>query len=261
MHGVAGGAEGHGFVVLAFEDFDFCGGTKMEVFEKIEEAFFLFVDTNNFGGIVELQFRKKHRAFLAKLSESAAQGNPMRTGFVSSETLHEESFDFGGDGVFHALGFGMRFGPGEADDFREKHLGELVAEREMLGDFAALGGEKNASTALNFDVTIACHAFEGGGDGWRSDVELFSEASADGHLVFFEHFPDGFEVVFARNAGFVALQGVSCWRYVPDIFARSSESSGAKAPIVKLLIEELKLRPLREIQKHISETLHKMRLL
>lgn len=185
MHGVAGGAEGHGFVVLALEDFDFRGRTKMEAFEKIKEAFFLFVDANNFGGIVELQFRKKDRAFLAKLSESAAQGNSVRTGFVSGETLHEESFDFRRDGVFHAFSFGMRFGPRQADDFGEKHLGELVAEREMLGDFAPLGGEKNASITLDFDVTIACHAFEGGGDGGRSDFKLFGETSADGHLVFF----------------------------------------------------------------------------
>ncbi len=79
----------------------------------------------------------------------------------------------------------------------------------MLGDFAALGGEENVSTALHFDVPIASHALNGGGNGRRSDFELFGESSADGHLVFFQHFPDGFEVVFARNAGFVALQGVS----------------------------------------------------
>jgi len=48
----------------------------MKVLEKFEEAFFLFVDTNNFGGIVKLQFGKKDRAFLAKLGESAAQGTP-----------------------------------------------------------------------------------------------------------------------------------------------------------------------------------------
>ena len=79
----------------------------------------------------------------------------------------------------------------------------------MLGNFAALGGEKNTSTPLNFDVAIASHALDGGGDRRRGDVELFGEASADGHLVFFQHFPNGFEVVFARNAGFVALQGFS----------------------------------------------------
>ena len=81
------------------------------IVEKFEELPVLFVDANNFGGIVELQFRKKDRAFLAKLSESAAQGNSVRTGFVSRKALHEESFDFGGDGVLHAFGFGVRFGP------------------------------------------------------------------------------------------------------------------------------------------------------
>ncbi len=84
----------------------------MEVLQKFEESFFLLVDTNNFGGIVELQFGKKDRAFLAKLRESATQRNSMRTAFVSGETLHEQSFDFRGDGMLHAFGLSMRFGPG-----------------------------------------------------------------------------------------------------------------------------------------------------
>ena len=87
-------------------------------------------------------------------------------------------------------------------------------------NFAALGGEKNTSTPLNIDVAIASHALDGGGDGRRGDVELLGEASADGHLVFFQHFPNGFEVVFARNAGFVALQGVACWCCVPNFFRK-----------------------------------------
>jgi len=105
-------------------------------------------------------------------------------------------------------------------DFGEKHFGELVAKREMLGNFAALGGEKNTSTPLNFDVAIASHALDGGGDGRPGDVELLGEAGTDGHLVFFQHSPNGFEVVFARNAGFVVLQGVSCWCCVPNCFRK-----------------------------------------
>ena len=60
---------------------------------------------------MKLQFGKKDRAFLAKLGESAAQGNAMRTGFVSRKALHEESFDFGGDGVLQAFGFGHALWP------------------------------------------------------------------------------------------------------------------------------------------------------
>ena len=209
VHGAAGGAEGHGFVVLALQDFDLGGRTKMEVFEKFQETLFLFVDANNFGGIVELQLGEKNRAFFAKLSKSPTQGNSMRTGFVSREALGKESFDFRRNGVLHAFGFGMRFGPGQADDFGEEHFGELVAKREMLSNSAALGGEENASTALNFDMAIASHALDGSSDGRRSDVEFLGEASADGHRIFFQHFPDGFEVVFARNAGLVALEHVS----------------------------------------------------
>lgn len=81
----------------------------------------------------------------------------------------------------------------------------------MLGDFAAFGGEKNASAALDFDVAIAGHALERSSDcGW-GDSKLFGETGANGHLVLFKHFPDGLEVILPRNAGFVTLQDVSLW--------------------------------------------------
>lgn len=122
MHGVASGTKGHGFVVFALEDFDFGGGAKMQAFEEFQEAFLFFVDTNNFGGVMKLQFGKKDSAFLAELRDSAAEGNSMGTRFVPREALHQEGLDFRRDSVFHALSFGVRFGPGQADDFREKHF-------------------------------------------------------------------------------------------------------------------------------------------
>ena len=120
--------------------------------------------------------------------------------------MSEERFDFRRDGVLEALGFRVGFGPRKADDFGEKHFGELMAEHEVLGDFAAFGGEQDLATALNFDVAVARHAFDGGGDGGRSDVEFLGQASADGELVFLAHFPNGLEVIFLRNAGFIAAQ-------------------------------------------------------
>src|ERR1700758_5161748 len=84
-----------------------------------------------------------------------------------------------------------------------------MAEHEALGNFAALGSEKDLASALDFDVAIASHALDGGGDGGRSDVELFGETSADGDLIFLAHLPDGLEVVFLRNAGLLSAQRVS----------------------------------------------------
>ena len=84
----------------------------MQAFEEFEEAFFFFIYAKNFGRVVELQLGERDSAFLAKLGESAAQGNSMRTGFVSREALHKERFNFRGDGMLHALGFGMGFCPG-----------------------------------------------------------------------------------------------------------------------------------------------------
>jgi hypothetical protein len=111
--------------------------------------------------------------------------------------------------VLHALGFGVRLGPRETDDFGEQNLGELVTNHEAVSEAAAFGSEKDASTTAHLDVTIAGHALESGGDGGRSDVEFFGEAGADGDLVFLKHFPNGLEVIFLRNTGFIAAQGVS----------------------------------------------------
>lgn len=64
----------------------------------------------------------------------------------------------------------------------------------------------NLAVALDFDVTIASHAFEGGSNGGRSNVKLLGEPGADGNLLFLAHFQDGLEVIFLRNAGFIAAQ-------------------------------------------------------
>jgi len=76
----------------------------------------------------------------------------------------------------------------------------------MLGELASLGGEVDGAAAPDFDVAIAGHALDGGGDGRRSNVKLLGQARADGGLLFFEHFPNSFEVIFLRNAGSIPLQ-------------------------------------------------------
>ena len=108
--------------------------------------------------------------------------------------------------MLHALRFRVSFSPGEADDFSKKHFGKLVTQHEMLCEFAALGGELDSAPALNFDVAVASHAFDCGGDRGWSDVQFFGETRADGSLLLLEHFPNGFEVIFLRDAGFIAAQ-------------------------------------------------------
>jgi hypothetical protein len=206
---LVGDAEGEGFVVTALLDFDFAGGQQMETLKKIQEAFVLFVDTEDRAGITGVEFGEEDAALFTKLGEAAAERDAMRAGFVGCEAFQEQDFDFRGDRVLEALGFGVGFSPGETDDFGEKHLGELVTQHEVLGDFAAFFREKNCSAALNFDMAVAGHALDGSGDGRRSDGEFLGQAGADGSLIFLRHFPDGFEVVFLRDAGFFAAQRVS----------------------------------------------------
>ena len=110
---------------------------------------------------------------LANFRDAAAERNAVRASFLRGETLDEKSFDGGRDGVFEAFGFRVRLRPGNADDVGEQHFCELMAEHEMFGGFAAFGGEMNLATALHGDMSIASHALECGGDGGRSDVELF----------------------------------------------------------------------------------------
>lgn len=84
-----------------------------------------------------------------------------------------------------------------------------MAKHEMVGDFAALGGEKDVAATQDFHVAIAGQTLDGGGDSGRSDFELFGEAGADGHWMLFAHFPDGLELIFLRDAGVIPSQRIS----------------------------------------------------
>ena len=113
---MVGDAEREGFVVTALLDFDFAGGQQVETFKKIQEAFVFFVDPEDRGGLAGIEFGE----------EDAAEWDAVRAGFVGGEAFQEQDFDFRGDSVLEAFGFGVGFSPGETDDFGEKHLGELV---------------------------------------------------------------------------------------------------------------------------------------
>ena len=206
MDGFTSDTQGESFVVATFEDFEFDGGEQVQVLQEVEEAFVFFVDAKKRGGIASAQFREKNAALLAELRDAATERNAVGTGFVSGEPLEEQGFDFGRNGVLHPLSFGVRFGPGQADHLGKKHLGKLVTEHEALREFTPLSGEQNFAAPLHFDVTVASHALNGGGNRGGSDVEFLGKAGTDGNLIFLVHLPNGFEVIFLRNASLIATQ-------------------------------------------------------
>lgn len=206
MHGVTGGAQRHGFVVLTLENFDLCARAQAKIFQKTQKTFILLIDAQNLRGFVGAKVGKKDAALLAELRNTAIDGDAVRTGFTISKALEQQCLDLRRYCVLHAFGFGVGFGPGKADDLSKQHFGKLVAKHEPLGKFAPLRGQQNVSATLYRDVPIAGHAFNGGSDSGRGNVKLFGEAGADGDLLFLQHFPNGFEVIFLRDASFVAAQ-------------------------------------------------------
>src|SRR5258705_3352340 len=81
-----------------------------------------------------------------------------------------------------------------------------MAQGEALGKLAALARKVDAAEAVHAHMAVAGHALQGCGDRGPGYVEFFGEACADGRLVLFEHLPNGFEVVFLRNAGLMPPQ-------------------------------------------------------
>ncbi len=209
VNGFASGAERHGFVVLAAFNSEFGAGSQLKAVEEFQELAVLFVHTNNFSFVFCAQIGEQDRALFAKFGDAAANGDTVRAGTVIAEALEEKFFDFRRDGMLKALGFVVRFRPRKADNFREQNFCELVAERHAFGELAALAGKIDVAGAIDANEIVAGEALERVGDGGRRDAEFFGEARADGRrLPFFEHFPNGFEIVFARDAGFLPLQSL-----------------------------------------------------
>jgi len=210
MDGFSRGAESHGFVVLAFFDAEFCSGTQMQAVKKFQELAVFFVDADDFRGIFRAQFRQQYDTLFAELRDSTANRNAMGATASVTEAFEEEGLDFGRDGVFEAFGFVVSFGPRKSDDVGEEHLGELMAKSHAFGKLAALAGKIDASGAIDANQIVAREAFERGGDSGRRDAEFFGEARADGRLPFFEHFPNCFQIIFARYAGLLPLHTSLC---------------------------------------------------
>lgn len=107
--------------------------------------------------------------------------------------------------MFEALSLLVGFGPRKPNDVREKHFGELMAECHAFGKLAAFTRKIDAAGAIDFHKIVTRKALQRSRNGGRSDAEFFGKARADGGLPFFEHFPDRFEIVFARDAGLLPL--------------------------------------------------------
>jgi hypothetical protein len=72
--------------------------------------------------------------------------------------------------VLEAFGFFVSAGPFEADYVGEQFFREAMTQDEMLGDFLAFRRELDVTAAADAEVASAGHAFQCGGDGWRSDA-------------------------------------------------------------------------------------------
>ncbi len=209
VNGFASGAERHRFVVLAAFDSEFGSGSQLKAIEEFQELAVFFVHANNFSFVFCAKIGEQDRALFAKFSDAATDGDAVRACAVVAETLEEKFFDFRRDGMLETLGFVVGFRPRKADDFGEQNFCELVAERHAFGELAAFAGKIDVAGAVDANEIVAGEALERVGDGGRCDAELFRETRADGRrLPFFEHFPNGFEIVFARDAGLLPLQSL-----------------------------------------------------
>ena len=92
--------------------------------------------------------------------------------------------------MLQALRLIVRLRPGKANYIGQKHFCQLMPQGEVLGPFAALLREINASAALHPHVSVAGHPFQCGRHRRWSHVQFFREARADRCLVLFQHFPD-----------------------------------------------------------------------
>lgn len=108
--------------------------------------------------------------------------------------------------MFEALGFFVSERPLKADHIGEQLLRETMAQHKMVRDLLPFRGEIDATAATNAKIAAARHALQRRGDCRRSDFEILSKSRADRYLFLLDEFPDGFQVVFLRYAGFLAAQ-------------------------------------------------------
>ncbi len=184
-------------VGVARDHFDDGSGFDAEAVEIFQQAAVAFEDADDGGMAGRWEFVEGDEAatvavFFRFQAESEAVG---AISFVA-EFFGEFGFKVGGDGVFHLLGFVMDFVPLHVEDFGEHAFDEIVAANEAFGDFAAGGGEGDATFAGDFDEAVAAEAPGGHGDGGRGDVEPAGESGGDYNFPFRFRFGDGLEVVF-----------------------------------------------------------------
>ena len=91
--------------------------------------------------------------------DSAANRNTVGATASGTEAFQEKGLDFGRDGMLEAFGFVVGFGPGEADNVGEEHLGELMAKSHAFGELAALARKIDAAGTIDADQIVTGEAF------------------------------------------------------------------------------------------------------
>src|SRR6267378_6656312 len=200
VHGLPSGTESHCFIVLAPQHLYGRRRTQMQPFQKSEELFILLVDAQYFGRFRRAQIRQQYRSLPPQLGDSSSQRNAVRAGLFVAEALQEQSFHFRRDGMFHSLRLVVSLRPGQSDHFRQQHLGELMPQRKVFGKLSAFLRQVDPPAALNAHVSVAHHAFQGGGHRGRCNFQFLGEPRADGRVVLFQHLPDRLQIIFLRYA-------------------------------------------------------------
>src|SRR5215475_9373650 len=90
-----------------------------------------------------------------------------------------------------------------------------MAQSQALRYLAPFARQIDSTITLDTNVPIASHALQGRGHRWRRHPELFGQARTDRGVVLLKHLPDGFEIVFLRNAGLVPTQSFPRERTAP----------------------------------------------
>src|SRR5215467_10580190 len=95
MKRLARDLEGQGFVILAFGHAKLGTRMQLQLVQKFQKARIFFIYTNHFRAILGVQVGQQDRSLFAQLRRPTAQGQAVRTGFFTRESLQQERFDLG----------------------------------------------------------------------------------------------------------------------------------------------------------------------
>ena len=194
--------EGVGLVAAVLDREDGAGGQTGGA-DEVEEFGLLVEDAGDDEFLAEGAVDEIH---VAGRGDGAADGGDGVAvgidGGVAEEGVHAFKHSFAGD-VFPFLGFGVDFGPIEAEDLDEEELDEAVPAEDFQGGAFSEVGEADAEAGRIANEPSFGEAFDHGGGGARGDAYGRGEAP-HGDVAFFLQFlfeVKLLEVVFAGARG------------------------------------------------------------